>query len=88
MFFCSVLFGLAEFEVDEAEEAGGHDDPRELIPVEEGEPEERWGGAIVEGGEAEAEVGQGQGHKPEAALFARGGGGGGIHLFKDSASLL
>jgi hypothetical protein len=51
----SVGFELA---VDEEQEERGQDDPGKLVPVEEWDAEKGRGGSGVEGGEAEASVGE------------------------------
>ena len=68
-------------EVDDAHDCRREDYPRELVPVKKGEAEEGGGGASVQCGEAEAEVGQDEEKRPgrEAAAVMSGGGG---HLLR------
>ena len=74
---CGSVFGLA---VDDGHDDGGEDDPGELVPVKEGEAEERGRGAGVERGEEQAGVGQEEGEEPGGEFALRPCGyGRGLH---------
>ncbi len=67
---------VAEGEVDDAEDGRGEDDPEELVPVEEGEAEERRVGMGIEAGEAQREIGEDKKREEPAASVGWGGGRG------------
>lgn len=68
------IFDLKEVagaEEDQADDGGREQNPKELIPVEEGDAPEGGGVAGVEGREQKRQVGK-QKKEPDAAGFARG----------------